>query len=643
MNKNNSDPFKISDENPSIKDRSLPGFSFRQYEGESVHDDYNETIVGSPLDTTYMNMLLVIMVIVAIVVTGRVVQLQVFNSDQYSNLAEGNRIKIERTIAPRGLIYDRFLTPLVANVPQFDLKVVTANLPEEEQELEAIYNNLVSIVAKDDDSIRSRVQYSVLEKKTVEPVVTLKENISHEEMLGIKLNSNLPGILLDKGIKRVYTEGVPFSSVLGYLGSIKSEEWETLKKSGYYFGDQIGRVGLESQYEKYLRGQDQQTYIEIDVRGNENKVISKKPLTPGNSLVLSIDAGLQKKLFETLTYYADTTSGKGSAVAINPLTGEVLALVNVPSYDNNAFIERDGQAINSFLEDPRQPLFNRALSGKYPPGSTFKPVVAAGALSEGIITPSSRFLSTGGISLSSWYFPDWKEGGHGWTDLAKSIAESVNTYYYYIGGGFEEFQGLGVSRINRYAKLFGFASVSGIDIPGEQAGFLPTKRWKKEVKGEPWYVGDTYLLSIGQGDILITPLQLANMMSVFANGGTLYKPRVVKSIINASGESVREYTPETINKQVVDRKHIQAIRKGLRDTVLYGSARSLLSLPVSSAGKTGTAQVGGDKEPHAWFAGFAPYENPEIVLVVLVENGIGGSESATPVFRDVMNWYFSRE
>ena len=620
----------------------MPGFSYRMHEGEDIPGDYEETIVGSPLDGTYVKMLSVFAFLIVAMIIGRVAQLQVVQSERYTNMAEGNRIKIERTIAPRGLIYDRYLTPVVVNTPRFDLKIVTANLPGNREELERIANELSSLIPEDDESARKRIKEVIIDGKYEKPIVTIKENISHETMLGIKLNPNLPGILLDQGIKRSYIGGESLSQVLGYLGAIKEEEWDALKQEGYYFGDQIGRMGLEKKYEKTLRGRDEQTYVEIDVHGNEKRVVSKNPLTPGNNLILSIDASLQNKLAQVLEEKAADVGGRGAAVALNPMNGEVLALVSVPTYDNNVFITRDNDAIRSLLKDDRQPLFNRTLSGTYPPGSTFKPVVATGALAEGIVSPSTRFFSGGGITLSSWYFPDWKAGGHGWTDLAKSIAESVNTYYYYIGGGFEDFQGLGVARINDYAKRFGFGQTTGIDLPGERSGFLPTKQWKKETKGESWYVGDTYHLAIGQGDILVTPIQLANMMSVFANGGTLYKPQIVKSVTNSMGESVYEYFPEKINEKVASRKNINAVRRGLRDTVLYGSARSLLTLPVTSAGKTGTAQVGGDKEPHAWFAGFAPYENPEIVLVVLVENGISGGMSATPVFREVMNWYFTR-
>lgn len=631
------DPFVIREQG------ALPGFSFRQHEGEDVPTDHEEVSIYAPLHAMYTKALLVFFVLIGVVISVRVVQLQLFNREEYALLAQGNRIKIERTVAPRGRIYDRALSPLVANIPQFDLKVLPINLPEEQSERERIADVVGAMISEDEELWREQVMRTIIERDLTQPVVTVIEDLPHEDMLSIKLNPDLPGIVLEQGVVRTYTGHESLSHVLGYLGELSYDEWKEREQQGYYFGDVVGRSGLEQWYETTLRGQDEQTYIEIDVRGNESRVVSQEVLTPGNNIVLSIDAKLQEKLAESLTRHAQYTSGRGAAVAVNPTNGEILALVSVPTYDNNIFIQQDNAALADVFSDEQQPLFNRAISGTYPPGSTFKPVVAAGALSEGIITPSSQFLSTGGLALAEWYFPDWQAGGHGWTNLAKSIAESVNTYYYYIGGGFEEFQGLGVSRIDRYARQFGFDDRVGIDLPGEQEGFLPTKQWKREAKGEPWYIGDTYHLSIGQGDVLVTPLQLAMMMSVFANGGTLYQPQIVKSVTDTSGAVVEEHMPQIATQQVMDAGHIRAVRRGLRETVLTGSARSLGVLPVSSAGKTGTAQVGGNQEPHGWFAGFAPYENSEIVLIVLVENGIGGSTSATPVFREVIEWYFTQQ
>ncbi|MFH1610932.1 MAG: penicillin-binding transpeptidase domain-containing protein, partial [Patescibacteria group bacterium] len=322
---------------------------------------------------------------------------------------------------------------------------------------------------------------------------------------------------------------------------------------------------------------------------------------------------------------------------------EILAMVSCPTYDNNYFTNtlKNSEEITQLITNEKQPLFNRAIQGEYPPGSIFKLVVGAAGLEEGIINRNTRFLSVGGISIGQWFFPDWKGGGHGSTDITKAIAESVNTFFYYTGGGYQdEFGGLGLNRITDYAERFGYGKEQNIDLPGEAKGFLPDQIWKQEVTGRPWYIGDTYHLSIGQGDIIVTPLQIASVTSYFANNGVLYKPHLVKERIDYRNTKY-EVKPEIIKKDIIGQNHTDSIRQGLRDAVIYGSAVYLSDLPVVVAGKTGTAQVGGDKEAHAWFTGFAPYDNPNIVITVLVENGEEGSRIAVPVAKEVLRWYFS--
>jgi penicillin-binding protein 2 len=280
-------------------------------------------------------------------------------------------------------------------------------------------------------------------------------------------------------------------------------------------------------------------------------------------------------------------------------------------------------------------MFPRAVAGEYPSGSTFKPFVAYAALSEGLVDAHSSFVSTGGVRIGQWFFPDWKAGGHGVTDVRKAIAESVNTYFYIIGGGYNDFTGLGVKRIREYAEKFGFGSKMGVDLPSEAPGFLPSKDWKQEAKGERWYVGDTYNLAIGQGDVLVSPLQMATATAKVANGGKDITPRVVEEI---DGEPTAP--PSVPDIEDLDERAMQIVREGMRRTVTVGSARYLQTVPTPVAGKTGTAQTPGDKPTHAWFTGFGPYEDPNITLAVLVENGGGGSEVAVPLARDIFNWWF---
>jgi penicillin-binding protein 2 len=248
----------------------------------------------------------------------------------------------------------------------------------------------------------------------------------------------------------------------------------------------------------------------------------------------------------------------------------------------------------------------------------------------------------GGIKLDKWYYPDWKQGGHGQTNVYKAIADSVNTFFYYIGGGYKEFSGLGLERILKYLDEFNFGTKLGIDLPGEKDGFLPSREWKDRIKGEPWYIGDTYHLSIGQGDFLTTPLQITNMTASIANGGVIYRPHIVESIKDFKNTEVEEIKPEIISDEFKNDENVEIIRKAMRQTVTSGSGVALNSLSFSSAGKTGTAQVGGDKDSHAWFTAFAPFEEPKIAITVLIENGGGGDVVAVPVVREVLRWYLNK-
>lgn len=637
-------PFVIQTKGKQIRSRTVPGFRSRQREGEDFLLDYEGTALGLPLASAYLKAALVCVCIIVLVLSSRVFYLQIMQNDKYSALAEGNRTKIERIRAPRGIIYDRSLIPLVKNSLNVQIKLIPANLPKTQEERKQVADAIMPLLSADSHTAPDQltaIRELIETNSANEPVVTLLPSADYETMLSIKLNDNLPGILLEQGIKREYTIPEPTAHVLGYLGKIKDDEWQDYKNNGYYFGDDIGRTGIEAQYQDALRGLDEQITYEIDVRGEKQKIVSEQQLTPGDNLILTIDSDLQSKVYEILTRISKETSGRAAAVALNPSTGEVLSLVSVPSYNNNMFITQDNKAITAALNNENRPLFNRAISGSYPPGSTFKPVVAAAALEEGIVTPRTSFYSSGGLKLNAWFFPDWKAGGHGNTNLNKAIAESVNTYFYYVGGGYEDFEGLGLENITHYADMFGLGSKLGIDLPGENPGFLPTREWKQEQKNESWYIGDTYHVSIGQGDILATPLQIAVYTAAFANGGKLIQPHLIKSITDDAGVVIQTNEPHILNPQIVSNDSINSVRRALRETVLTGSAQSMQIVPVAVSGKTGTAQVGGDQPPHSWFTAFAPYDDTQFVLTVLIENGDQGYNSALVASREILLWEFN--
>lgn len=562
--------------------------------------------------------------------------LQVISGDRYFILAENNRIKTQYSKAHRGIIYDCNGKVLVNNLFGFSVFIVPSELPKDEIKKNEILNKLSLITQISMSEIIDKLEMAEL--RYFQPIL-ISAGIPYDQAVLLKID-DLPGIRLDIDSWRLYLGGESLSHVLGYIGKINPEEY-TVFKSEYLLDDNIGKSGLEKQYEKYLRGAHGQKKIEVDALGREKKIISQKEFIPGDSLILSIDAELQEKVYALMK--EKIPQGKGAVIISDPRDGSILALVDYPSYDNNLFTR--GINISDYkklLNDERKPLFARSVFGEYPSGSTIKPIVAAAALQEGIISKNTTINSSGGIYVGQWSFPDWKAGGHGITNVTKAIAWSVNTFFYYIGGGYGNFQGLGLDSLIKYFKIFGLDEITRIDLPGERDGFVPTAEWKIGKTGEPWYIGDTYHLSIGQGDLLVTPLQVNNYISAIANGGKLYEPRLVKKIVHPDGIS-EDFSSILIRKVAINSENLKIVREGMRETVSYGSAHSLDSLPVLVAGKTGTAQWHRDKPNHAWFTGFAPYDNPNFVITVLVEEGGEGSSVAVPIAKEIMSWWFNNK
>jgi penicillin-binding protein 2 len=317
-------------------------------------------------------------------------------------------------------------------------------------------------------------------------------------------------------------------------------------------------------------------------------------------------------------------------------------MVSVPYYDNNIFEgEVDSAEYSRLLQDPSLPLLNRATMGTYPPGSIIKIVTAAAGLQEGIITKNTSIETPQEIVIGEWKFPDWKYHT-GVSNVTRAIAESNNIFFYAVGGGWDKIKGLGPDILGNYLSAFGFGAKSGVDLPSEASGLVPGPEWKESYKGEKWYLGDTYHVAIGQGDLLVTPLQMVKALSAVANGGRLLTPQLVNEVTNAEGEVIKNYSTKVERDNFISAEHISTVQQGMREAVVYGSGRILSDLPVSSAAKTGTAQFFNNQKTHAWFECYAPYENPEIALVVLVEGGGGGYEVASPIAHEILQWYFSR-
>ncbi|MDD4995477.1 MAG: penicillin-binding protein 2 [Patescibacteria group bacterium] len=610
----------------------------------SMSSSEENKYIGVTISSKKIKFFAIAIIAVVFVLVVRSAYLQVGLGDYYSELAEGNRIRIKQIPSLRGVIYDRSGKMLVKNDSSFALAVTPLDLPRDKTAREQAIAGIVAEFGLNADEVSKTLEefpwnYS-------QPVI-VKTDLVYEEALVVYLKTgDFPGISVTTDTRRDYLAAQDvesFSHLIGYMGRINDKEYESLQAEDYLRGDKIGKSGLEATHERELRGYYGKKKIEVDAFGIETKIISQEDRVDGNNLYLSIDYSLQKEVETILnSQLAAYGKSKGAVIIMDPRNGEILSLVSTPGYDNNLFAGGiSTEDYQNLISDPDNPLFNRAVSGEYPSGSTFKLVVAAAGLEEGIISPATTVMSTGGLLIGKWFFPDWKAGGHGLTDVYKALADSVNTFFYYIGGGFEDFEGLGVKRLTEYAQKFGIGNPTGIDLPGEASGLLPSPEWKKKTKKEQWYIGDTYHYAIGQGDLLVTPLQVAVYTSIFANGGTLYQPHIVHQIEDVLTHRLTTVPPVTINNQVANPENIQVVRAGMRYGVTEGSSRRLSTLPVSIAGKTGTAQWSTTRDPHAWFTGFAPYNNPEIVVTVLVEEGGEGSEVAVPIAYDIFLWYFN--
>jgi penicillin-binding protein 2 len=626
-------------ENINIKRNSSPDWvenSFNSFEdkGESGSAQF----LSLSLSTKKLKFFLLFLLFGVMVLFGKSFYLQVIKGEHYFALAEDNRIRTKYIKASRGVFYDRNSNPLVHNISGFSIFITPADLPRNDLERDMVLQHVSDIAEISLDELKEKIN----DRRYYFQPIAIETGIGYERAMALKIiSADLLGVSLEIDTWRQYLAGSSFSHLLGYVGKINAEEYES-KSDNYLLSDNIGKTGLEKSFEDLLRGEHGKRLIEVDAFGREKKVVSRSEFRPGRDLILSIDQELQNKSYEILE---EALGDKKAAVVIisNPQNGEILSLVDYPSYDNNLFatgISHDDY--NALIGDERNPLFMRSIAGEYPSGSTVKIVVSAAALEEGLVTRNTTFTSVGGLWVGNkWFFPDWKTGGHGLTNVTKAIAESVNTYFYYIGGGFGEFTGLGVDVLGKYMRMFGIGERLGIDLPGEQDGFVPTKDWKEEVKNEPWYIGDTYHLAIGQGDILVTPLQVNSYTAAIANGGTLYRPMLVRELIHDDGK--REILmPEIIRDIEVDSGNIDIVRSGMRQAVTGGSAIRLNSLPVEAAGKTGTAQWNSTKENHAWFTAFAPYDKPSFAITVLVEEGGEGSAVAVPIANEIMRYWFGR-
>lgn len=576
---------------------------------------------------------------------ARAGELQISRAVGYRMLAEGNRIRSLTLTPDRGRIYDRNGALLVDNQPSLSISIIPIELGADESARRGALRAISEIIGSLEEDVKTFI--STARGAAAHDSYEIKTGLTRDETVRLTLaQQKIPGILLSVHTRRFIAADASaesFGHLLGYLGRVQENELEELTRRGYRRTDILGRTGLEASHEQELRGVPGRRNIEVDARGREISVISEEAPQSGSALYLTIDREAQLALERALTRELRARGrAEGAAVALDPTNGEVIALVSVPGYDPGEFARGiEAASFAALSTDPRRPLFPRAISGTYPSGSTIKPIVAAAALDAGIITPDTTILSTGGIwHAKRWFFPDWKPGGHGPTTITRALAESVNTFFYTIGGGTATFEGLGPERIAEAANRFGLGRILGIDLPGEAPGIIPTPDWKQKKRQEAWFIGDTYHLAIGQGDVLVTPLQIAAATAAVANGGAVYRPHLSYASAAPDGKLVR--VPATIvHTQAATGRSLEVVRRGMRQAVTSGSARSLNDLPVPVAGKTGTAEWNDAALPHAWFTGFAPYDRPRLVITVLLESSGGGDAVAVPVAREFLSWYFT--
>ncbi len=565
----------------------------------------------------------------------RLVRLQVAEGAVFQGLAQGNSIETRILPPPRGVITDRKGTILAKNIPEYDLELLPGELPKTHDNRLTVYRQIELVTGIKQQEIVDQVDKHGL--RSLDPI-SLKSNIDRDTAMSwqVKLG-DLSGVTISQEPVRSYDITTGLSHIIGYVG--KATEKELKERPELSISSLVGKSGLESVYDTYLQGKPGKEELEVDSKGQIQRTVAGEPALPGKTLELNMDRELQQVMADALAEGAQTAGRKKAvAIAMDPRTGGVLAMVSLPSYDNNIFIQPDKKTERqAYFSDPDQPLFNRAVSGLYPPGSTSKPIWATAGLEEKVINESTTLQTPAQITVGKSVFPDWKP--HGSADVKKAIAESNNIFFYALGGGWDKIKGLGITRMKEWANKFGWGKRTNIDLPGESKGLVPDPAWKEKVKKEPWTIGNTYHMSIGQGDLLLSPIQLITAISAIANGGTLYQPQVVKSIKDLDDHIVEDRQPIVVEKQIASPDVIRIVREGMRQTVTAGSARPLNDLPIQIAGKTGTAQFEELEKTHAWFVGFAPYDKPKITVMVMVEGGGESFVVAVPIAKKILSWY----
>ena len=587
-----------------------------------------------------------LLVLLCLLVLGlRLFFLQVQSHDYYTTLSQENRIKLVPIPPTRGLIYDRNLNLLAANKPSYQIRVT----PVQVDDIEQVVLQLGQFIELEEHHLKKF--YEDIKRKQSFESIPLKINLSEGEVARFSVNRHrFPGVEIAAHASRYYPMTGVNAHALGYVGRINAEEVQKLDQHDYSGTTYIGKLGVEKFYEKVLHGKVGYQHIEINAQGRKLRVLNSIPPVPGVDIVLTLDARLQQVALQALG------ERRGSVVAMDPATGEILVFVSAPTYDPNLFVDGISSKQYALLRnDPDQPLFNRALAGQYPPGSTIKPMVALAGLHYGVTRAEETIWAGPYYQLPGHQrkYRDWKKGGHGRVDMSKAIAQSSDVYFYALA------HNLGIDRMSEFLAQFNFGSKTGLDTWGEAKGILPSQEWKHRAYGQPWYPGETIITGIGQGYMSVTPLQLALATSVLATRGQGVQPKFLRAMRTSGDAEKRVHASAMYSVDVADEFFWDQVVKAMVDVVHEpnGTAyRVGRNATYQIAGKTGTAQLFGLEKDgkyteyreediderlhdHGLFIAFAPVDEPKIAIAVIVENGGSGSVAAAPVAKAVMDSY----
>src|SRR5581483_217718 len=583
--------------------------------------------------------LFAVIVVASLLLLLRAWHLQVVNGKYYLELSENNRLRFVETPPPRGRIFDRNGALLVNNVPSFNLYVVLEDMPEPKP----VLRRLAEMIQMTPEEISRRL---ALKREDPYAPIKIKDDLSMKEVAVVEGHTlELPGVKIEAEFKRNAIYGPLAAHLLGYVGEISQGQMESGNYANVKRGGIIGQYGIEQTYDAMIRGKPGQKNIEVDALGHERRVLKVMEPVQGDDIFLSLDLNVQKAAEEALGPHP------GAIVALDPHTGEVLAMVSHPAFNPNVISKGASSEVwEALLKDEKRPLTNRVIHGQYPPGSTFKIVMGAAILETKTATPASRVECRGFLHFGNRNFRDWKKGGHSSVDLHRALVESCDVYFYEMGNR------LGIDVISKYSNLFGLGQPTGIALASEKGGLIPSTEWKRRVRKESWFPGETLSVSIGQGYVSATPLQLATMIGAVAGDGVWHAPQLLKKTRNYETGEVNEVKLPEGRRLPISEETLQTIRDALEGVVSdpHGTASKAQSKLVTMGGKTGTAQVIAMKadsqraassseefNDHAWFVAFAPVEDPKVAVTVLVENGGHGGATAAPLARSVVEAYLA--